>query len=199
MIDCGKNNLKTTSKTMADEDTISCGRYRGMSISHMEPASKFHPTSKECFGIVSNYSIPFSSGLIKIMNFESRAPIALGDLKGHEKGLQADLNVGWYVDHTLLDNVPTDDPLRQQISILASIGCSRDFVARMATEANWVTTQAITKDCGIGVEGDLILEGDQFRALGDNEQRVNVPRLQVFKRTGPDDKRKIIISLKELG
>lgn len=100
---------------------------------------------------------------------------------------------------TFFGVVGIQDPLREHV-IDAINSCRRAGVTvRMVTGDNVQTAKAIALECGIYTDGGAILEGPAFRKLSNTELDDVVPRLQVLARSSPEDKRKLVLKLKELG
>ena len=72
-------------------------------------------------------------------------------------------------------------------------------IVRMVTGDNVLTANTIAKECGILLDGELSMEGTEFRALSDSEQFKVVPEFRVLARSTPEDKRRLVVLLKEMG
>lgn len=95
--------------------------------------------------------------------------------------------------------VGIQDPLRPGVPDAVKDCIMAGVFPRMVTGDNILTAKAIATECGIYTQGGLALEGPDFRKLSDAEQRAIVPKLQVLARSSPDDKRKLVKRLKEMG
>ncbi len=91
------------------------------------------------------------------------------------------------------------DPLRDGVRE-AVRDCQRaGVVVRMVTGDNKLTAQAIAKDCGILQPNSIVMEGPEFRNRSKAEQFEIIPRLHVLARSSPEDKRILVLRLKEMG
>jgi len=100
---------------------------------------------------------------------------------------------------TFLGVVGIQDPLRVGVPEAVNDCRRAGVVVRMVTGDNVETARAIAKECGILTEDGLVMEGPDFRKLSDREMGAMLPRLQVLARSSPEDKRKLVKRLKELG
>lgn len=99
---------------------------------------------------------------------------------------------------TFLGVVGIQDPLRPGVAGAVK-DCQRAGVyVRMVTGDNLQTAKAIAAECGILTNGEAI-EGPDFRKLSKTELDEKLPRLQVLARSSPEDKRKLVRRLKDLG
>lgn len=102
---------------------------------------------------------------------------------------------------TLIGIVGIKDPLRAGVPD-AVLDCQRaGVVVRMVTGDNILTAKAIALECGIYTPGTggIVMEGPVFRKLDESEMKRVIPRLQVLARSSPEDKRILVMMLKELG
>ena len=102
-------------------------------------------------------------------------------------------------DMTFLGLVGIQDPLRPGVPEAVQDCIRAGVFPRMVTGDNILTAKAIATECGIYTQGGIALEGPEFRKLSDAEQRALVPKLQVLARSSPEDKRKLVKRLKEMG
>jgi Ca2+-transporting ATPase len=92
------------------------------------------------------------------------------------------------------------DPLRADAWDAVQTSHKAGLTVRMVTGDNHLTARAIAEECGIITDpDDIVMEGDAFRALDEDQQKGLVPRLKVLARSRPDDKRVLVQRLKELG
>ena len=102
-------------------------------------------------------------------------------------------------DLTFFGLVGIKDPLRPGATE-AVANCKRAGVfPRMITGDNKLTAIAIARECGIYTDDGIAMEGPDFRKLTTLELDEVLPRLQVLARSGPEDKRRVVKRLKELG
>ncbi|CAI7592586.1 unnamed protein product [Penicillium glandicola] len=92
------------------------------------------------------------------------------------------------------------DPLRADACDAVNTSHKAGLTVRMVTGDNLLTAKAIAEECGIiNSLDDLVMEGDEFRALDELQQKELVPLLKVLARSRPDDKRVLVQRLKDLG
>ncbi|KAL9082020.1 MAG: hypothetical protein Q9159_006791 [Coniocarpon cinnabarinum] len=101
-------------------------------------------------------------------------------------------------DLTFFALVGIQDPLRPGAANAVATCRRAGVFPRMVTGDNKLTAIAIAKECGILTDG-IAMEGPEFRNLPINELDEILPRLQVLARSGPEDKRRLVKRLKELG
>ena len=101
-------------------------------------------------------------------------------------------------DLTFFALVGIQDPLRPGAKEAVATCKKAGVYPRMVTGDNKITAVAIAKECGILTDG-IAIEGPEFRRLPVNELDEIIPRLQVLARSGPEDKRRLVKRLKELG
>lgn len=94
--------------------------------------------------------------------------------------------------------VGIQDPVRPGVPEAVRLAQHAGVMVRMVTGDNAVTARAIATECGIYTDG-LIMEGPEFRVLGDEAMNEKIPRLQVLARSSPEDKRVLVAKLKALG
>ncbi|KAL9130609.1 MAG: hypothetical protein Q9217_001269 [Psora testacea] len=104
-----------------------------------------------------------------------------------------------FKDMTFLGIVGIQDPLRVGVADAVRACQNAGVFVRMVTGDNLLTAQAIAGECGIYTPGGLVMEGPVFRKLGRKEMHQIIPRLQVLARSSPDDKRKLVKHLRDLG
>jgi P-type Ca2+ transporter type 2C len=113
-------------------------------------------------------------------------------------------NIDFSLDYLLDDLVflgvmGIQDPLRPEVWEAVKDCKMAGVTVRMVTGDNLLTANAIAKECGILLDGDYSLEGADFRALSETEKLKIIPDLRVLARSTPEDKRKLVVLLKELG
>ncbi|KAG9257789.1 uncharacterized protein F5Z01DRAFT_647092 [Emericellopsis atlantica] len=95
--------------------------------------------------------------------------------------------------------VGIQDPLRPGVPE-AIAKCQKAGVSvRMVTGDNKLTARAIASECGLLQKDGIVMEGPEFRNLTADQQKEVLPRLQVLSRSSPEDKRVLVIRLKEMG
>jgi Ca2+-transporting ATPase len=100
---------------------------------------------------------------------------------------------------TFVAVVGIQDPLRENVHEAVE-DCQRAGVCvRMVTGDNVLTAKAIAQDCGILVDGGVVMEGSAFRQLSEKDMDAIIPKLCVLARSSPEDKRKLVQRLKGLG
>lgn len=100
---------------------------------------------------------------------------------------------------TFLGVLGVQDPIRPGVKDAVERCQGAGVVVRMVTGDNVNTAIAVATECGILDQDGLVLEGSEFRALSDDEMKKILPRLQVLARSSPEDKKLIVLKLKELG
>ncbi|KAI9804281.1 MAG: hypothetical protein M1833_007088 [Piccolia ochrophora] len=104
-----------------------------------------------------------------------------------------------FKDMVFLGLVGIQDPLRVGVRE-AVLTCQHAGVfVRMVTGDNILTARAIAEECGIYTAGGIVMEGPTFRKLSGTQMDQVIPRLQVLARSSPEDKRKLVKRLKEMG
>jgi len=102
-------------------------------------------------------------------------------------------------DLTFLGIFGIKDPLRPGVRDAIKKCQDAGVYVRMVTGDNIETAKAIAKECGILHEDGLAMEGNDFRCLSNIEMNQTLPKLQVLARSSPEDKKTLVIGLKELG
>lgn len=102
---------------------------------------------------------------------------------------------------TFLGLVGIKDPLRHGVRKAVADCQHAGVVVRMVTGDNVITAKAIATDCGIyqESEGHVVMQGPDFRKKSQQELYEIVPKLRVLARSSPDDKRKLVQTLKNMG
>ncbi|KAF2630934.1 calcium-translocating P-type ATPase [Macroventuria anomochaeta] len=100
---------------------------------------------------------------------------------------------------TFLAVVGIQDPLRDSVKEAVKDCQHAGVYVRMVTGDNVLTAKAIAEDCGILVPGGVVMEGPTFRKLSKKDMDAIIPKLCVLARSSPEDKRKLVKRLKELG
>jgi Ca2+-transporting ATPase len=100
---------------------------------------------------------------------------------------------------TFLAIVGIQDPLRDGVREAVRDCQGAGVYVRMVTGDNVLTAKAIAEDCGILVPGGLVMEGPTFRKLSKRDMDAAIPKLCVLARSSPEDKRRLVKRLKELG
>ncbi|KAF2473848.1 calcium transporting P-type ATPase-like protein [Lindgomyces ingoldianus] len=95
--------------------------------------------------------------------------------------------------------VGIQDPLREGVREAVEDCQHAGVFVRMVTGDNVMTAKAIAEDCRILVPGGVIMEGPAFRKLSKKDMDAVIPKLCVLARSSPEDKRKLVKRLKELG
>lgn len=92
------------------------------------------------------------------------------------------------------------DPVRDGVPDAVAKCQLAGVKVRMVTGDNIETARAIATDCGIlRNEGEIVMEGPDFRKLNDDELLDILPRLAVLARSSPTDKQVLVQKLKALG
>lgn len=104
-----------------------------------------------------------------------------------------------FQDLTFLGVLAIQDPIRHDVKDSVESCKDAGVVVRMVTGDNVNTAKAIATECGILDQDALILEGPVFRTLSHDEMTKILPRLKVLARSSPEDKKLLVLKLKELG
>ena len=100
---------------------------------------------------------------------------------------------------TFFGLVGIKDPLRPGAKEAVETCRRAGVFPRMITGDNKLTAIAIATECGILTKDGVALEGPELRKLSTAGLDDILPRLQVLARSGPEDKRRIVKRLKDLG
>ncbi|PVI02519.1 calcium-translocating P-type ATPase [Periconia macrospinosa] len=100
---------------------------------------------------------------------------------------------------TFVAVIGIQDPLRDGVREAVKDCQGAGVYVRMVTGDNVLTAKAIAEDCGILVPGGVVMEGPAFRKLSKRDMDAVIPKLCVLARSSPDDKRRLVKRLKELG
>jgi len=95
--------------------------------------------------------------------------------------------------------VGIQDPLRPSVREAVKDCQHAGVYVLMVTGDNVLTAKAIAEDCGILVPGGVVMEGPTFRKLSKRDMDAVIPKLCVLARSSPEDKRRLVKRLKELG
>ncbi|KAI9343496.1 PMCA-type calcium-translocating P-type ATPase [Obelidium mucronatum] len=95
--------------------------------------------------------------------------------------------------------VGIEDPLRVGVPEAVKACQDAGVFVRMVTGDNIMTAKSIATKCGIYSKGGLVMEGEYFRKLTDEQMAEMIPRLQVLARSSPMDKQILVSKLKEYG
>jgi P-type Ca2+ transporter type 2C len=127
-------------------------------------------------------------------------------LSSQVDGAKSEPQVNCTMDYLLqnlvfLGVIGIHDPLRPGVPESVQTCQRAGVTVRMVTGDNLLTAKAIAKQCGIlsGDASDVIMEGAKFRALSNSEMGEVIPHLKVLARSSPEDKRKLVVWLKEMG
>jgi len=152
---------------------------------------------------ISGYaSLSLRTLALAYRDFESWPPTSfLGpDVKESGAG-QREASLGdVFAEMTWIAVVAIQDPVRKGVPAAVKT-CHRASVAvKIVTGDNVETARAIARECGIiSDENDLIMEGTEFRLLGEQEMRVAAQNLRVLARSSPEDKRLLVKALRSEG
>ncbi len=102
-------------------------------------------------------------------------------------------------DLDLVAIVGIKDPVRPEVPEAVQTCQNAGIKVRMVTGDNIHTAKHIARECGIMTEHGVAMEGPEFRALT-NEQLIEIiPTLEVLARSSPEDKYRLVKTLKALG
>lgn len=101
---------------------------------------------------------------------------------------------------TFLAIMGIQDPLRDGVPEAIQACAQAGVTVRMVTGDNIITAKAIAETAGIlNEQRDVAMEAADFRTLDQSQQIEIIPRLKVLARSTPEDKRTLVIRLREMG
>ncbi|KAF2257891.1 calcium-translocating P-type ATPase, partial [Lojkania enalia] len=100
---------------------------------------------------------------------------------------------------TFLAVVGVQDPLQKSVREAVKNCKDAGVYVRMVTSENVSTARALAEECSILVHNEVIMEDPIFRRLSKHDIDATIPKLCVLARSSPEDKRKLVRCLKELG
>ena len=182
---------KPTSETPAPKESSSTGRSESSSV----PTIALGGQTEGLKHIISSYaSRSLRTIALVYREFGSWPPP--GCRKGEDGQV---LFEDVFRELTFLSVVGIQDPLRPGVAESVA-DCKRAGVfVRMVTGDNIQTAKAIATECGILTPGGEVMEGPEFRRMSKLQLDEKLPKLQVLARSSPEDKRKLVKRLKELG
>ncbi|KAJ3187418.1 hypothetical protein HDU85_006706 [Gaertneriomyces sp. JEL0708] len=95
--------------------------------------------------------------------------------------------------------VGIEDPIREGVVDAVRTCVRAGVVVRMVTGDNITTASTIAKKCGILSPGGVTMLGKDFRQLSDEKMKECVKKLRVLARSTPEDKKKLVRILQEVG
>lgn len=90
-----------------------------------------------------------------------------------------------------------EDPLRAGVCEAVATCQRAGIFVRMVTGDCRETGESIARRCGILMRGGLVMEGEAFRALDDDQLVPRLGKLQVLARSSPLDKQRLVRLLRE--
>ncbi len=102
-------------------------------------------------------------------------------------------------DLTLWGFAVIRDPVRKEVAYAVEQCRAAGIKVKMVTGDNPLTARAIADELGMVGPDDIVLEGDAFEAMSDDEVREILPRLAILARSRPHDKFRLVTLLKEAG
>ena len=112
-------------------------------------------------------------------------------IKGLSESVESDLS--------LVAIVGIKDPVRPEVPEAVSTCQRAGIKVRMVTGDNIHTAKHIARECGIMSEHGVAMEGPDFRLLSNDELMEIIPTLDVLARSSPEDKYRLVKTLKALG
>ncbi|CAD6254922.1 unnamed protein product [Miscanthus lutarioriparius] len=97
---------------------------------------------------------------------------------------------------TLISIFGIKDPLRPGVKDAVKACMSAGIIVRMVTGDNINTAKAIAKECGILSDGDVSIDGSEFRSKSPEEMREIIPKIRVMARSLPLDKHTLVTNLR---
>ncbi|KAJ4286428.1 plasma membrane calcium [Kalmusia sp. IMI 367209] len=108
-------------------------------------------------------------------------------------------NESLFKNMTFLCALGIKDPIRDDALEAVQLCQNAGIYVRLVTADDVLTAKAVGRDTGILVPGGLVMEGSTFRLLSKRDLDTAIPRLCVLARASPDDKRRLVKRLRELG
>lgn len=100
-------------------------------------------------------------------------------------------------DLTLWGFAVIRDPVRKEVADAISQCRSAGIDVKIVTGDNPLTAKSIGTELGLVGENDLILEGDVFEKMSDEEVHKILPHLRILARSRPNDKYRLVSLLKD--
>ncbi|XP_058107272.1 putative calcium-transporting ATPase 11, plasma membrane-type [Magnolia sinica] len=100
--------------------------------------------------------------------------------------------------YTLIAVVGIKDPVRPGVREAVQSCIAAGITVRMVTGDNINTAKAIAKECGILTEGDVAIEGSDFRCKSPQEMDELIPKIRVMARSMPLDKHTLVKHLRTM-
>ncbi|KAL2464641.1 putative calcium-transporting ATPase 11 [Forsythia ovata] len=100
--------------------------------------------------------------------------------------------------YTLIAVVGIKDPVRPGVKEAVKTCLAAGITVRMVTGDNIHTAKAIAKECSILNDGDLAIEGPEFRHKTPDEMKQIIPRIKVMARSSPTDKHVLVKNSRSL-
>ncbi|KAK4485465.1 hypothetical protein RD792_008106 [Penstemon davidsonii] len=94
--------------------------------------------------------------------------------------------------YTLIAVVGIKDPVRPGVKEAVKTCLAAGITVRMITGDNINTAKAIAKECGILNDGDIAVEGPDFRLMTPYEMSQAIPKIKVMARSSPTDKHVLV-------
>lgn len=91
------------------------------------------------------------------------------------------------------------DPVRPEVKDAIAACRAAGVEVKMVTGDNRLTACSIAEQVGLMAEGDLVMEGEEFRAKSDEDLQAVLPHLRVLARSVPSDKLRLVNLLKAQG
>ncbi|CAI6099418.1 unnamed protein product [Clonostachys chloroleuca] len=102
-------------------------------------------------------------------------------------------------DLTFLGAFGIEDPLRPNVADSAAQCQAVGVFVRMVTGDSFATAKSIASTCDIYTPGGIALNGPTFRRLTGAQLDLIAQRIQAIARSSPEDKRRLVLHLKDLG
>lgn len=91
------------------------------------------------------------------------------------------------------------DPVRTDVPAAVATARHAGIDVKMVTGDSPATARAVAMRAGVWSEGAVLLTGEQFAAMNDDELRAVAPRLKVLARSEPMQKKRLVEILQSLG
>jgi len=100
---------------------------------------------------------------------------------------------------TFIGLIAIEDPVREGVRKSIDTCRRAGVIVRMVTGDGEATARNIATKCGVLGLGGIVMEGPEFQKRNDDELLSILPKLQVLARSSPDDKKRLVGLLKQMG
>ncbi|KAH3723089.1 calcium-translocating P-type ATPase, partial [Pelomyxa schiedti] len=112
---------------------------------------------------------------------------------------QACTALGLLTHMTLIAVAGIKDPVRPEVSDAVKSCQEAGIVVRLATGADPETAKSLARECGILQEGGIVVKGNDYRAMSEEQRIAVTPNICVMASSSAEDKYILVRTLKDLG